>query len=79
MTLSPTECGPLPGTILRIAIPPGTVINLLNLIELDSPSGICLIVRLPFLGGLVGSSLTHIQSILSTIKATGAIKKPIIE
>ena len=50
------KCGPLPGTILRVAIPPGTVINLLNLIEIDSPSGICLIVRLPFLSGLLGNT-----------------------
>lgn len=47
----PPQCGPLPGTLLRAVIPPGAVINLLNLIEVASPSGICLIVRLPFLGG----------------------------
>ncbi|MCC5910392.1 MAG: hypothetical protein JJT76_08150 [Clostridiaceae bacterium] len=47
---SPTECPQLPGTILRINIPAGAVINLLNLIEITSPSGICLIVRLPILG-----------------------------
>ncbi|MDD2496920.1 MAG: hypothetical protein PHT78_05735 [Desulfitobacteriaceae bacterium] len=45
-----TECGPLPGTILRIFLPPGTVINLINLIEIASPTGVCLIVRLPFVG-----------------------------
>ena len=45
------KCGPLPGTLLRVFIPPGAVINLLNLIEIASPSGVCLIVRLPFLGG----------------------------
>jgi hypothetical protein len=50
-TSSCPKCGPLPGTLLRVAIPPGAVINLLNLIEIASPSGICLIVRLPFLGG----------------------------
>lgn len=44
------QCGPLPGTLLRAFVPPGAVINLLNLIEVASPSGICLIVRLPFLG-----------------------------
>ncbi len=44
------QCGPLPGTLLRAIVPPGAVINLLNLIEVASPSGICLIVRLPFLG-----------------------------
>ncbi|WP_034327618.1 hypothetical protein [Alkaliphilus transvaalensis] len=44
-------CPQLPGTILRIFIPAGAVINLLNLIEVTSPSGICLIIRLPLLGG----------------------------
>ena len=47
----PKPCPQLPGTVLRINIPAGAVINLLNLIELTSPSGICLIIRLPFLGG----------------------------
>lgn len=42
------ECPQLPGTLLRIFIPAGAVINLLNLIEISSPSGICLIIRLPF-------------------------------
>lgn len=45
------ECPQLPGTILRVFIPAGAVINLLNLIELTSPSGICLIIRIPVLGG----------------------------
>ncbi len=44
-------CPQLPGTILRINIPAGAVINLLNLIEITSPSGICLIIRIPALGG----------------------------
>ena len=52
-TSSCPKCGPLPGTLLRVAIPPGAVINILNLIEIASPSGICLIVRLPFLGGIL--------------------------
>jgi len=43
-------CGPLPGTLLRVFIPPGATINVLNLIEVASPSGICLIVRIPLLG-----------------------------
>lgn len=42
-------CPQLPGTLIRIFIPPGAVINLLNIVEITSPSGICLIVRLPFL------------------------------
>lgn len=47
----PQRCPQLPGTILRINIPAGAVINLLNIIEITSPSGICLIIRLPLLGG----------------------------
>lgn len=50
------SCPQLPGTILRISIPAGAVINLLNLIEVTSPSGICLIVRLPVLQGGLGLS-----------------------
>lgn len=45
------SCPQLPGTLLRINIPAGTTINLLNLLELTSPGGICLIVRIPLLGG----------------------------
>ncbi|MCC5911134.1 MAG: hypothetical protein JJT76_11925 [Clostridiaceae bacterium] len=55
-------CPQLPGTLVRIFIPAGAVINLLNLIEITSPAGICLIVRLPFLGGRktdIFSTLTH--------------------
>lgn len=59
-------CPQLPGTILRIFIPAGAVINLLNLIELASPSGICLIIRLPFLGG--NSSL---DGLFESIKRAG--------
>ena len=55
----PSACPQKPGTVLRVFIPAGTVINLLNLIELSSPSGICVIIRLPFLGknhlGNIGS------------------------
>jgi hypothetical protein len=47
----PDGCPQLPGTLLRVFIPGGTVINLLNLIEVSSPSGICLIIRLPFIDG----------------------------
>ncbi|TGE34504.1 hypothetical protein [Desulfosporosinus sp. Sb-LF] len=66
-----TQCGPLPGTILRIFIPPGAVINLLNLIEVASPSGVCLIIRLPFLGGGSGSGTMDAQSIINAVQAAG--------
>lgn len=62
------NCPQLPGTILRISIPPGAVINLLNLIEVTSPGGICLIIRLPILGGTCGDS---VAGIMDAIKAAG--------
>ena len=45
------KCPQKSGTILRIFIPAGAEVNLLGLIEISSPGGICIIVRLPFLGG----------------------------
>lgn len=60
------DCPQLPGTVLRISIPPGAVINLLNLIEVTSPGGICLIIRLPFLGGKC-----KIDGILDSIRQAG--------
>jgi hypothetical protein len=44
----------MPGTLLRVNIPPGAVINLLNLFEISSPEGINLVVRSPLLGGGMG-------------------------
>ncbi|MDW7674902.1 MAG: hypothetical protein SCK28_10225 [Bacillota bacterium] len=61
-------CPQLPGTVLRIFIPAGAVINLLNIIEVTSPSGICLIIRLPLLAG--GNS-SNLGSIVDSIKAAG--------
>jgi len=64
-----SPCPQLPGTILRIFIPAGAVINLLNLIEVSSPSGICIIIRLPFLGGkLQGRDL---KNFINSIREAG--------
>lgn len=60
------NCPQLPGTVLRINIPPGAVINLLNIIELSSPGGVCLIVRLPLLSGNL-----DLNSIVNSIKEAG--------
>ncbi len=60
------NCPQLPGTVLRINIPAGAVINLLNLIEVTSPSGVCLIVRLPILGGGL-----NLNSIINSIQEAG--------
>lgn len=62
------SCPQLPGTILRISIPAGAVINLLNLVEITSPSGICLIIRLPILAG--GNNL-NVANIANAIKQAG--------
>lgn len=50
-----SPCPQLPGTIKRVFIPAGATINLLNIIELTSPGGICIILRSPILG----SKLSH--------------------
>ncbi|AHF07146.1 hypothetical protein [Desulfitobacterium metallireducens] len=44
------ECTKLPGSLIRINIPGGAVINLLDLLEVASPDGICITVRSPRLG-----------------------------
>lgn len=56
-------CPHKPGTLLRIFIPAGATINLANLIEVASPSGICLIIRIPLLGkdNLVNSVITAVK------------------
>lgn len=59
-------CPQLPGTIIRVFIPAGAVINLLNLIEVTSPSGVCLIVRLPILGGN-----NALGTLINTVKEAG--------
>lgn len=72
-TPAPQACPQLPGTVLRIFIPAGAVINLLNLIELTSPAGICLIIRLPFLGGKVGGrwSASDLAGIMDSVRSAG--------
>jgi hypothetical protein len=65
-------CPQLPGTVLRIFIPAGAVINLLNLIEVTSPSGICLIVRLPFLGAGANASNISLADVKTFLNSVGA-------
>lgn len=62
-------CPQKKGTILRIFIPPGAEINLLNLIEVSSPGGICIIVRLPFLKRLF--SANDIANLFEEIRRAG--------
>lgn len=65
------SCPQLPGTILRIFIPKGAVINLLNLIEVTTPSGICLIVRIPLLAGADKSNLLSLDTIKDAVEGMG--------
>lgn len=41
-----TFCPQLSGTIFRLYVPPGFVINIFNTIEISSAAGICINVRL---------------------------------
>jgi hypothetical protein len=72
---SRTPCPQLPGTIFRVFIPAGAVVNFLNLIELTSPSGICIILRLPFLGGMDScsgpSSIRDLAGLMDAVKQAG--------
>ena len=65
------SCPQLPGTLLRIFIPAGATINLLNLIEVTSPSGICLIVRIPLLGDNLKDGNISLSNIISAIEELG--------
>lgn len=62
------SCPQLKGTLLRIKIPAGAVINLLNLIEIQSPTGICLIIRIPIFDK---KSKHNIDSLVQAIKNAG--------
>lgn len=68
-------CPQLPGTLLRIFIPAGAVINLLGLLELTSPSGICLIVRIP----LFNNSGPSLNAIVDSIRQAGGTIEVISE
>ncbi|QGG48443.1 hypothetical protein [Heliorestis convoluta] len=61
-------CPKLPGTLLRIFIPAGAVINLLFL-EVSSPAGICLLVRIPALGNLFGHN--DVNNLVDQIRKAG--------
>ena len=68
-------CPQKPGTLIRVFIPAGAEINLLNLIEISSPSGICLIIRIPLLAGLGDSdgkawSLADIKDLVTNVGGT---------
>ena len=44
-------------TLLRINIPAGVLVNLLGLIELNSPTGIGLVLQIPPLGNSLSSGI----------------------
>lgn len=62
-------CPQKKGTILRIFIPPGAEINLLDIIEVASPGGVCIIIRLPFLEKLCDKH--SVAGIFDSIKRAG--------
>lgn len=65
-------CPQLPGTVLRINIPAGAAINVLNLFEIASPSGICFIIRLPFLAGQCGGSYgPYVDGLMNAVRQAG--------
>ncbi|MCT8978062.1 hypothetical protein N4T77_15840 [Clostridium sp. CX1] len=57
------------GTLICIEIPPGTIIRLANLLEISSPRGISLVIRIPLLGG--NSSSAALDSIVNSLKQAG--------
>jgi len=64
-------CPQKKGTILRIFIPAGAEINILNIFEISSPSGICTIIRLPFLKKLFNCSDNDLAGLFDSIKQAG--------
>lgn len=70
------ECPQLPGSLIRINIPGGAVITLLDLLEVASPGGICLIVRSPKLGEELatnGETNSNRGSIIDMVKKAKAV------
>lgn len=61
-------CPPPRCTLLRIFIPAGAVINLANLIEASSPSGICLIVSIPLFGGNLNTVVEAVRKAGGTVE-----------
>lgn len=66
----PEPCPGNRGTLLRVYIAAGTTISLLGLLEVTSPSGICLLVNLPFLNDNDRPGL-NLGDILDTLKKSG--------
>lgn len=62
------KCEKLPGTLVQINIPAGATINLANLLEVTSPSGICLIVRSPLISN---NDNFNIAGIMESLKKAG--------
>lgn len=69
-------CPQLPGTLLRVFIPAGAVLNVLGLVELTSPSGICLVVRIPLFNNNNGPNW---NSLIDTIRQAGGTVEIVTE
>ncbi|MCX8130951.1 MAG: hypothetical protein N3I35_12745 [Clostridia bacterium] len=61
------------GSVLHISLPAGTEVELLNIIELISPSGVSLEARLPFIEGGGFSKLvsSELSKIINSIQEAG--------
>lgn len=62
-----SDCPDMEGQIVKINIPPGFTIKLLGLLELNSPGGICLILR----NTLISGTNTNLESIIDAFKKSG--------
>lgn len=69
--INENSCRQQCGTVFRINIPAGAAINILNLVELASPAGICLILRLPFLGGECKPPCHNYDNVFDSIRRAG--------
>lgn len=58
------------GTIICVEIPPGAVIRLANLLEISSPRGISLVIRIPLFGG--NCNTATMSSIVNSLRQAGA-------
>ena len=72
-TSSRHKCPNSHGTISRIFIPAGATFNYLNMVEAMSPSGISLIVRLPFVDGKSADISENIglTAVIDALRAAG--------
>jgi hypothetical protein len=62
------RCEKAPGNLISINIPAGASIDIGNLLEITTPSGICLVVKIPLLGA---DNSINIASVIDSLKKAG--------